>query len=104
MLHSMFFVVSFLAPEQQTVARTDEDEGPDDTGSIPQPKWPSHAHHLREQGKGKSCCIQVLELQIEMTFSNMCLNFLFFIRTRRTEYQEHWSWNHERFICSYQDI
>jgi hypothetical protein len=29
-----------------------------------------------------SCYIQVLELQIEMTFSNMCLNFLFFIRTR----------------------
>jgi hypothetical protein len=48
----MFFVVSFLALEQQIVARTDEDEGLDDTGSIPPPKWPSHACRPREQGKG----------------------------------------------------
>jgi hypothetical protein len=79
MLLSLFFPVSFLAPEQQTVARTDEDEGPDDTGSIPPPKWPSHARRLREQGKGMSCCIQALELQIETTLSDMCLNFQFFL-------------------------
>jgi hypothetical protein len=105
MLLSMFFVVSFLAPEQQTVARTDKDEGPDDTGSIPPPKWPSHAHRPKEQGKDMSCCIQAIELQIQMTFSDMCLNFLKkIVRTRRIEYQECWSWNHERFICSHQDI
>jgi hypothetical protein len=79
MLLSMFFAVSSLAPEQQTAAGIDEDEGPDDTGSIPPPKWPSQARRPREQGKGMSCCIQALELQIEMTFSNMCLNFLIFL-------------------------
>jgi hypothetical protein len=75
----MFFAVSFLSPEEQTVAGTDEDEGPDDTGSIPPPKWPSHACHPREQGKGMSCCIQALELQIETTFSDMFINFLIFL-------------------------
>jgi hypothetical protein len=105
MLLSMFFAVSFLALEQQTIAGIDEDERPDDTGSITLPKWPSHARRPREQGKGMSCCIQALELQIETTFSDMCLNFLiFFVRTRQTEYQERWSWNHERFICSHQEI
>jgi hypothetical protein len=105
MLLSMFFAVSFLAPEQQTIAGIDEDERPDDIGSITLPKWPSHARRPREQGKGMSCCIQALELQIETTFSDMCLNFLiFFVRTRQTEYQERWSWNHERFICSHQEI
>jgi hypothetical protein len=54
MLLSMFFTVSFLALEQQTIAEIDEDEGPDDTGSIPPPKWPSHARCSREQGKGMS--------------------------------------------------
>jgi hypothetical protein len=48
MLLSMFFAVSFLAPGQQTVAGIDEDEGPNDTSSIPPPKWPSHAHRPRE--------------------------------------------------------
>jgi hypothetical protein len=85
----MFFAVSFLAPEQQIVARSDKDEGPDDTGSIPPPKWPSHARCPREQGKGMSCCIQALELQVETTFSDMHLNFLFFVRTRCTEYEEY---------------
>jgi hypothetical protein len=79
MLLSMFFAMSFLAPEQQTVTRTDEAEGPNDTGSIPPPKWPSHACRPREQGKGMSCCIQALELQIKTTFSDMCLNFLYFL-------------------------
>jgi hypothetical protein len=79
MLLSMFFVVSFLALEQQTVAGIDEDEGPDDTGSIPPPKWASLARRPREQGKGMSCCIHALELQIETTFYDMCLNFLIFL-------------------------